>query len=314
MRSFVHALAALAICLVALGAVPVAPAAASGSDGGTSDVTIVVDSFGRPPRNGGTFSADGIRGCASGTTSDVVGARDAGALVFFDDLKTFQCGPSGSFTLHVLAFVDLAGCAATDSGVWTVAQGTGRYAKLEGRGTLVGTYLGGDACSAAGIRDVLSGQLNLGGAERPERDDGRRSTATIVVETTSGGGTFSTVGIRGCASGTTSDVMSARGIGSLAFFDDLKTFACGSSGTFTLHILAAVDLAHCASTDFGVWIVAGGTGRYARLQGSGILVGTYLGGNACFATGIRDVLTGEVSHARTDRDDDEREGQGSTRD
>ena len=106
-----------------------------------------------------------------------------------------------------------------------------------------------------------------------------------------GGGTFTTDGDLLCPSGTTSDETIVAGNGRAITFHNLKTFTCADgSGTFTLRLQAQVK--PCNANTSGVWSVAGGTGRYETLRGSGTLVGTYFPNDACDAVGIDDQLTG----------------------
>ena len=109
---------------------------------------------------GGTFSADSALLCDSGTTSDVTNIAGNGRAITFHNLKTFTCTDgSGTFTLRLQAQVKP--CEANTRGVWSVAGGTGAYEGLIGTGTLIGTYFPGDACSADGIDDHLTGVLRL---------------------------------------------------------------------------------------------------------------------------------------------------------
>ena len=119
--------------------------------------------------------------------------------------------------------------------------------------------------------------------------------ATIEVHTgfEDGGGTFTAESDLLCASGTTSDATLIAGNGRAITFHNLKTFVCDDgTGTFTLRLEAQVK--PCSATTFGVWSVAGGTGDYAGLRGSGSVVGTYFPNDACDAEGIDDLLTGVV--------------------
>ena len=109
---------------------------------------------------GGTFTADSALLCDSGTTSDVTNIAGNGRAITFHNLKTFTCADSsGTFTLRLQAQVKP--CDANTRGVWSVADGTGDYDRLQGTGTLVGTYFPTDACSAEGIDDHLTGVLRL---------------------------------------------------------------------------------------------------------------------------------------------------------
>ena len=107
------------------------------------------------------------------------------------------------------------------------------------------------------------------------------------------GGTFTADSDLLCASGTTTDSTLIAGNGRAITFHNLKTFECADgTGTFTLRLQAQVK--PCSETTSGVWSVAGGTGAYADLRGTGSLVGTYFPSDACSAEGIDDHLTGVV--------------------
>lgn len=140
------ALMALLLSAAPVGAVTVA------------DATIDVhSSFGAE----GTFVADSDLLCDSGTTTDQTLIAGNGRAITFHNLKTFECADgSGTFTLRIQAQVKP--CSQTDSGVWNVAGGTGDYERLQGTGSLVGTYFPGDVCSEPeGIDDHLTGTLRL---------------------------------------------------------------------------------------------------------------------------------------------------------
>jgi hypothetical protein len=104
-------------------------------------------------------------------------------------------------------------------------------------------------------------------------------------------GTFTADSDLLCASGTTTDATLVAGNGRAITFHNLKTFECtDGSGTFTLRIQAQVK--PCSPTDWGVWNVAGGTGDYEGLQGTGSLVGTYFPVGCEEPEGIDDHLSG----------------------
>lgn len=72
-----------------------------------------------------------------------------------------------------------------------------------------------------------------------------------------------------------------------------QTFTCADgSGSFTLRIRAAVRL--CDPCNTGTWAVESSTGSYTQLSGSGWLVGSYLPGDSCTASGITDHLVGKM--------------------
>ena len=104
-------------------------------------------------------------------------------------------------------------------------------------------------------------------------------------------GTFTADSDLLCDSGTTTDQTLVAGNGRAITFHNLKTFECADgSGTFTLRIQAKVK--PCSPTDAGVWNVAGGTGEYEGLKGTGSLVGTYFPADCEGPEGIDDHLTG----------------------
>ena len=106
-------------------------------------------------------------------------------------------------------------------------------------------------------------------------------------------GTFTAQSAVLCVSGTTSTLTRVTGSGATLNFHSLKTFTCADgSGTFTLRIQARVM--PCAASDWGSWSVAGGTGDYEDLHGTGTVVGTYFPNDACDAEGIDDHLTGRL--------------------
>ena len=140
-----------ALVALALGAAPVGAATAA---------TAVIDVHSAFEDPSGTFTAESDLLCPYGTTTDTTSVAGNGRTLTFHNLKTFVCADgSGMFTLRIQASVKP--CSATDSGVWSVAGGTGRYADLRGTGTLVGTYFPGDACDAEGIDDHLTGVVRL---------------------------------------------------------------------------------------------------------------------------------------------------------
>ncbi|HET9853391.1 MAG TPA: hypothetical protein VFP56_12940 [Candidatus Limnocylindrales bacterium] len=146
---------ALAV-LSALGALTMAaaPVAAVTVASATIDVHSVFEA------GTGTFTADSAVLCDSGTTSDTTQIAGNGRTLTFHNLKTFECDDgSGTFTLRIQA--RYMPCDSTDSGVWTVAGGTGAYEGLLGSGSLVGTYFPNVPCEAEGIDDHLIGVLRL---------------------------------------------------------------------------------------------------------------------------------------------------------
>lgn len=104
----------------------------------------------------GSISADCL--APSVTTTNFRGGGGGSVQTFAGD-KVFDCGDGNSFTLSFSARA--IGCAATDSGSWRVVSGTGAFAGLRGNGSLVGTYVGGDACGSTGILDNYTGRFFL---------------------------------------------------------------------------------------------------------------------------------------------------------
>jgi len=126
--------------------------AASAGAGPPASVTITVNTtFGSP----GTFTTTGGVLCPSGTTTDATDVSGRGQVGNFHDLKTFTCDDdSGTFTLHIEAHHVFG--APTDSGSWSIADGTGAYAGLQGSGTFVGTY----SPEFSALQDQLIGQVH----------------------------------------------------------------------------------------------------------------------------------------------------------
>ena len=115
-------------------------------------------------------------------------------------------------------------------------------------------------------------------------------------------GTFTAQGAGLCVSGTTTtDSVSVTLDGRRLIFDVRVTFTCADgSGTWAVHIVAAVE--PCDAFDYGTWEVTGGTGAYRRLRATGQLVGTYMLGSSaltdsCSADGIVDHYRGAARSA-----------------
>lgn len=97
--------------------------------------------------------------------------------------------------------------------------------------------------------------------------------------------------IAGCATPiVTTENFRSGGGGSVRTFAGDKVFDCGGGDSFTLRFTARVR--DCSATDRGSWRVVAGTGSFDGLRGNGTLVGTYVGGTSCDATGILDNYTG----------------------
>jgi hypothetical protein len=132
----------------------------AGPVGAAAGATATIDVRSFFDGSGGTFTADSDLLCDSGTTTDSTLIAGNGRAITFHNLKTFDCSDgSGTFTLRLQAQVKP--CSETTSGVWSVAGGTGAYENLRGTGSLVGTYFPGDACSAEGIDDHLTGVVRI---------------------------------------------------------------------------------------------------------------------------------------------------------
>jgi hypothetical protein len=112
-------------------------------------------------------------------------------------------------------------------------------------------------------------------------------TLTVTTPAIPGPGTFAADAVV-CLGGTTSDVGFVSGGATVTVYHSDKTFVCtDGSGTFTVSLVAR-RVAGAAGTT-GTWKIAGGTGDYASLKGSGKLVGTDQSGG-----GIVDVFTGKA--------------------
>ena len=150
-----HALLALGLTVLLLAAwAGAVPASAASS----SPVLIEAPT---PFGGDGTFTATGDAVCSSGTTSEVSSfgtGSDRSRAFTFHVVKTFACD-DGSGTVTVRLDAVVRPCSPTDLGSWVVVGGTEQYAGLRGAGTLVGTYFPGDACSAEGVVDRLSGMM-----------------------------------------------------------------------------------------------------------------------------------------------------------
>ena len=78
--------------------------------------------------------------CDSGTTADGsnTGTYSVGSITYFQVVKTFTCDDfSGSFDVQLSVRLNTSTHRTTAA--WTVIGGTGDYASLEARGSLVGT-------------------------------------------------------------------------------------------------------------------------------------------------------------------------------
>lgn len=145
-------LGALAALGTALALVPVAPteAATTSFIDVTVAETLAVTS--------GTVIADSGLGCSGGTVTTTSNPPvERGNVTRFSGTKQFDCG-SGD-TLSISFRVRARGCADRAFGGWRVIGGTGSFEDARGGGVLVGTYTGGNACTATGIDDRYRGVI-----------------------------------------------------------------------------------------------------------------------------------------------------------
>ncbi len=143
------AIAALGTALALVPAVPTEAATTTWVDV-TVEETLAVTT--------GTVIADTGLGCAGGTvTTGPVTERTRGEVTRFSGTKEFDCG--GGDTLSISFRVRVRGCADRAVGGWRVTGGTGSFEDARGGGFLVGTYTGGDACTATGIDDRYRGVI-----------------------------------------------------------------------------------------------------------------------------------------------------------
>ena len=112
--------------------------------------------------NGGTFTITGAAVdsglvCPTGTTeniSNVGTGPDGGDFLNLRVIKRFTCDDlSGTFDVQLLVRLDLVTHYTTAR--WTVVDGTGDYASLQGRGFLVGTPID----PGKSISDVYDGTM-----------------------------------------------------------------------------------------------------------------------------------------------------------
>ena len=112
------------------------------------------------PLTTGTLVTGSIPGCDDPTVfTENVRVGGGGSVQTFAGDKRFECANGDSFTLSFAARA--VGCAATDAGSWRVVSATGGLTGLRGSGSLVGTYVGGDACGSTGILDNYTGRFFL---------------------------------------------------------------------------------------------------------------------------------------------------------
>lgn len=147
-----RSLAMMAAAGAALALVPTSPAEAAPP--ARIDVTVSETL----PVTTGSVLGSGF--CAGGTVStgpvSVTTRRD---VTRFSGEKVFDCGSGDTVTISFRARV--RGCADSNRGSWRVVDGTGEFEDARGRGRLVGTYVGGDACTASGVDDRYRGFVRL---------------------------------------------------------------------------------------------------------------------------------------------------------
>lgn len=138
----------LAILAGTLGALP-----AAGAPPQTSTFTVA-EQFATET---GVFTSDGSVVCPSGTTSNNTfgSGYQSDRGVIFHVRKTITCSDgSGMFTLQLQARLGF-NVGDMTFGPWVVLSGTGRYANLQGTGTVTGTQVPG------GVNDSYVGWLAL---------------------------------------------------------------------------------------------------------------------------------------------------------
>jgi hypothetical protein len=124
-----------------------------------ADTTIRIDTI-LPPDGSpafGPFTATGSVVCPRGDTVDLLtkaAGSQSGDQLQLLVLKRFTCA-DGSGSFDMLLRVHLVFEPFSDVATWTVVGGTGRYERLHGTGTLVGTP------TATGVVDTLTGRTHL---------------------------------------------------------------------------------------------------------------------------------------------------------
>lgn len=140
-----------------LAVVPAAPTHAASAS--WVDITV---SESIPVSGPGEIVADGgLAGfdCLAGeVTTTSVSSRTWRDITRFRGTKDFDCGTG---TLSISFSATVRGCASNDFGAWRVIDGSGAFEGARGGGFLVGTYTGGDACTATGIDDRYRGVIRV---------------------------------------------------------------------------------------------------------------------------------------------------------
>lgn len=145
------------ISVVLLLAIAVVPAAAAPALDVEIEVPATFDPGVDPFTASGPAVAEGLM-CPSGFSSNLsvdVKNPESTTIQFLRVLKLFDCAAAGD-SLMILLDVRLDVQSGNTTGNWRVDGGTGNYANIRGKGTLVGTP--GDGF----ILDVYSGQLRAG--------------------------------------------------------------------------------------------------------------------------------------------------------
>ncbi len=113
----------------------------------------------------GVVTDSDVPGGESGTvTTTEVDTIERGGRTVFVGTKIVDCGEGDTFTITFRAAG--AECTATNSGRWTLVDGSGAFEDARGRGRLVGSYVAadgtpGDFCENAGVDDRYTGRIRL---------------------------------------------------------------------------------------------------------------------------------------------------------
>ncbi len=152
------AIAALGTALALVPAVPTEAATTTRIDVTVAEPLPPVTDPTDPGFPSGSIVSDTGLNCVPGTVATTsVSSSTRGQVTRFSGTKEFDCGADGTLSISFRARV--RGCAASNFGVWRVVGGTGSFADARGAGILVGTYTGGDACTATGVDDRYRGVI-----------------------------------------------------------------------------------------------------------------------------------------------------------
>lgn len=146
----------LLVCAaIAIAGIAAVPAAATPP----ADTTIAIDTI--LPLDGspgfGPFTATGGVVCPRGDTIDLTAKPagfQSGTRLQLLVVKRFTCA-DGSGTFDLFLRVHLVFDPFSDVANWTVVGGTGKYERLRGTGTLVGSP------TPAGVLDALTGRMHI---------------------------------------------------------------------------------------------------------------------------------------------------------